>query len=57
MKRVSNKMWTTMENTLLKEYYYTMSEATLKQILPGRSLNEMQKQVAHLTRKNHTFKR
>lgn len=55
MKRSSKKEWTESENNLLLEYYYTMSKNTLMDILPGRSAQDMQKQVAYLTRKNKRF--
>ena len=57
MKRTSNKTWTEAENELLLEYYFTMSETTLRQILPGRSLNDMQRQVQYLTKRNKEFKK
>lgn len=57
MKRATSKEWTEAENDLLLEYYYTMSERTLREILPGRTPKEIQKQVALLTRKNKHFSR
>lgn len=56
MKRTNNKTWTDSENKLLLEYYYTMSEPILREILPGRSPQDMRRQVAYLTKRNKQFR-
>lgn len=57
MKRVHKVNWTETENKLLQEYYFTVSENTLRHIIPDKTLTEMQRQVAFLQRKNRPFKR
>ena len=46
-----------MENKLLLEYYYTVSEATLREILPDKNQQDLRRQVAYLTKRNKTFRR
>ena len=53
MKSRNKKIWTKTENDLLLEYYYSLSERALCDILPGRSPKEMQAQMHYVSRKNY----
>lgn len=56
MSRVKKNTWSETENVLLQEYYYTLSEKALRDILPGRTRREMAAQVVYLTKKNRRFR-
>ncbi len=56
MKKFIKEPWSDAENELLRDYYYTLSEGELFKILPGRSLNEIAKQVLYLTKRNWSFR-
>lgn len=56
MKKHKTNEWTDRENSLLQEYYYTLSQNALLAILPGRGYIDMTKQVGVLKRKNKSFR-
>lgn len=55
MKKINKQPWTEAENTLLLEYYYTLSRDVLLSILPGRSIIDILAQVSVLTKRNKDF--
>ena len=59
LMKMKNKMrqeWTEAENTLLVEYYHTLTLNALLAIFPGRDRLEIDKQANFLKRKNRNFK-
>ena len=55
MRKFNTKSWTVEENSLLLEYYHTLSYEALSYILVDRSKREVAVQAVYLERKNHKF--
>lgn len=55
MKEYQKKPWTMNERNLLRSHYYTKNEEELLEMLPGRTLNSIRKQVSYLRKRGWCF--
>lgn len=55
MKEYEKKPWTMDERNKLRLHYYLKTEAELLEMLPGRSMNAIRKQVSYLKKRGWAF--
>ena len=55
MKEYQKKPWTMNERNLLRNHYYSKDDKELLEMLPGRTLNSIRKQVSYLRKRGWCF--
>ena len=55
MKEYQKKPWSQDERNKLRNHYYLASEDELLNMLPGRSMNSIRKQVSYLRKRGWCF--
>ena len=55
MKEYQKKPWSQDERNKLRNHYYVASEDELLNMLPGRSMNSIRKQVSYLRKRGWSF--
>ena len=55
MKEYQKKPWTQDERNILRNQYYCKTEEELLQLLPGRTMNSIRKQVSYLRKRGWCF--